>query len=199
MLTVKSFQQIKTFEIKKNFLKKTKPEILLKFNLKKRNIEIKNVTCCLDNTKNILNKMPEAFVADFKRPDFVSLSVLQRIGKLDITKENQNLSKTYYSEINHEFRFLSVEKAPVSTKKSLSITLGLNKEDNLLTSQSSNTVKFVDENNSKLLSVNKEKNQDKPEIETKIFFTKISILNLNYFKKLIYSLILFGISLLSML
>ena len=87
----------------------------------------------------------------------------------------------------------------VQLKINLKNVLCLNKEDNLLTLESSDTVKFVDENNSKILSVNKEKNQKKPEIEAKIFFTKISTTNLNYFKKLIFSLILLGISLLTML
>jgi hypothetical protein len=88
-----------------------------------------------DEIENVLAIMPESFLSDRRRPNFLSLPILQRLGKLNQTKEKNNeqtLKKTYHNEINHEFRFISIEKSSIKSEKSLLNILGMNMEDNLI-------------------------------------------------------------------
>lgn len=135
MLNLINIPTIKSFNLisKSILFKKKSNESPSKYRIFfKRSRKIK---CCSDEIRDIFLSLPEAFVYDEKRPQFLSLPVLQRIGKLELIKKTNKVhphQKINLNEINHEFRFLSLRKKTNNRKKSSYISLGLNKEDSLL-------------------------------------------------------------------
>ena len=177
-----------------------KKSALLGFSNKRFFNKQNELKCCSEETKNILLELPEAFVHDEKRPPLFSLAVLQRFGKLGLLEKKstiQPLQKIDFSEINHEFRFISLKKKTNIPKNSMQISLGLIKEDNLLNSQ----MKFPEEKKNIYTIRNlKQKVETNSFLNLKSYKLILSIATfrkLSYFKKIIFSIILILASYLS--
>lgn len=181
------------FPFKKRFvfMQKSKKRVFSKF---------KKLKCCSEEIKNILLELPEAFVNDEKRHSLGSLPVLQRIGKLDLlTKKTkiQPLQKIDFSEINHEFRFLWANRKTNIPKNSIQITLGLNKEDNLLDSQGNFPIRKKYTSTLKNLQ-QKSKTQPKLNLKSyKLILSTTTFSKITLFQKIIFSIILILASYLS--
>ena len=177
-----------------------KKSALLEFNDKRFFNKPKKLKCCSEEIKNILLELPEAFVHDEKRPSLLSLAVLQRLGKLGLLEKKsiiQQLQKIDFSEINHEFRFLSLKKKTNNPKNSIQISLGLIKEDNLLNSQ----MKILEgKKNIYTIRNLKQKGETNSFLELKsykLILSTATFRKLSYFQKIIFSIILILASYLS--
>lgn len=159
-------------------------------------------TCNLNESKYVLKRMPEAFKEDEKSPVLLSLPILQRIGRLDILREeidNQQLKKISCSELNYEHQFFSLKQKVNLSKKQFYITLGLNKEDTLLNIQSLKTKRRILNNSNEILSQNASDNKNFSSSMIQLTFSIILIKKLNISRKLLFSLILILLSYLSLL
>ena len=109
----------------------------------------------------------------------------------------QPLQKIDFSEINHEFRFLSLKKKTNNPKNSIQISLGLIKEDNLLNSQ----MKILEgKKNIYTIRNLKQKVETNSFLELKsykLILSTATFRKLSYFQKIIFSIILILASYLS--
>lgn len=182
----------KNFSLIPNFFHFKKKPALMIYN-KRYFSKFRKLNCCSDEIAKILLELPEAFVHDGKRPPLFSLAVLQRFGKLDLLKKKpkiEPLQQIDFSEINHEFRFLSLKKKTNNPKNSLQISLGLIKEDNLLDSQ----VKFPKEKkNISTIRNLRQKSKTNPVLNLKsykLILSTATFRKLSYFQKVVFSIIL---------
>jgi len=156
-----------------------------------------NLKCNTNEVEYILSGMPESFVSDKKRSKFLSLPVLQRIGRLDLLEDREEIEfhqKNLYSESNYEFRFLSMKKNISGSKKSSLIKLGLNREDDLLNIQGISSKDIYPAYFSKISKGKKIGNRDIKVVKSQLTFSKISIKKLDYLQRLAISFALILIS-----
>lgn len=146
--------------------------------------------------------MPEAFLNDEKRPEFFTLPVLQRIGRLDILRKksgNRPPKKVIFNELDQEFLFLSLKKTPIQFESSLFVSLGPNKEDNLLKMEQLKVKDIANEVNS---NISQSKLVGKENIAytfSQITFSIINVEKPEYASKILFSLLLFIISYFSLI
>jgi len=160
----------------------------------------RKLECCSDEIRDIFSSLPEAFVNDEKRPRFLSLPVLQRIGKLELIKKTNKVQlppKINLNEISHEFRFISLKKKTNNPKKSLYISLGLNKEDNLLDTNMIFSNKMKNNFNIKNLEKNTKTSLILYLKSYKLIFSTVFLRKLSISQKLIFSIFLIIIAYLS--
>ena len=130
MLCFSNFYEIVFFRLNSGPRIEKKSQLLKNTNSMKSKMSVN-----FDEIENVLTIMPESFISDRRRPNFLSLPILQRLGKLNQIKEKNNEQtpkKIYHNEINHEFKFISVEKSAIKSEKSLLNKLGINMENNLI-------------------------------------------------------------------
>lgn len=150
----------------------------------------------------IFESMPEAFLSDKKRPQFFTLPVLQRIGKLKLLSErneNKQLKKSCFNEINHELLFLSIKKTSNQLDNSMFITLTRNKEDILLKLQQIKIGNFYKEVDSDNLQNKILLKDDSFNIFNQLTFSKIIVKKTVNIRKAGFTLFLLMISLFSLL
>jgi len=153
------------------------------------------------NSEIILYSMPEAFLSDRNRPQFFTLPVLQRIGKLNLLiNKNENKQRKMYcfSEINHELIFLSMEKKSNRLDNSLFVTLTQNKEDILLKMQQIKLGDIDKEVNSNKLQNKILRRDDNFIISNRLIFSKIIVKKPVNTEKVGFTSILLMISLFSL-
>jgi|Transcript_2921 hypothetical protein len=153
------------------------------------------------NSEIILYSMPEAFLSDRNRPQFFTLPVLQRIGKLNLLiNKNENKQRKMYcfSEINHELIFLSMEKKSNRLDNSLFVTLTQNKEDILLKMQQIKLGDIDKEVNSNKLQNKILRRDDNFIISNRLTFSKIIVKKPVNTEKVGFTSILLMISLFSL-
>jgi len=160
---------------------------------------------CLNQSSNnseiILYAMPEAFLSDKNCPQFFTLPVLQRIGKLNLlTNKNENKQRKMYrfSEINHELIFLSMKNKSNRLDNSLVVTLTQNKEDILLKMQQIKLGDIDKEVNSKNLQNKILRKDDNFIISNRLTFSKIIVKKPVNIEKVGFTSILLMISLFSL-
>lgn len=149
----------------------------------------------------IILGMPEGFVNDEKRPKFLSLPILQRIGKLEIMekeKRNEPKKKPSQSEINHEFRFSSLKQEIFNSRRPLFISLGLKREDELLKTQIVIQNENKPTNQSNFQKINKVQEERERQESNKLIFSIVSLRRITYFQKFLFSFFLLLISLVSL-
>lgn len=153
--------------------------------------------CNTNEAGYILSKMPESFVSDKKRSKFLSLPVLQRIGRLDLLEDQEMVEsqqKNFCSEINYEFRFLSMKKKIDKSKKSSLIKLGLNREDEFFNIQGISNKNASAAYSSKIFKDKKNENKSIKIVKSQFTFSKIFVKKVGYFQRLMVSFALILIS-----
>jgi len=149
----------------------------------------------------IILGMPEGFVNDEKRPDFLSLPILQRIGKLEIMEKkerNEPKKKLSRSEINHEFRFSSLKQEIFNYRRPLFISLGLKREDELLKTQIVIENEIKPKNQYNFQKKKKIQEELGKQTSKKIIFSIVSVRKVTYLQKFLISFFLLLVSLLSL-
>lgn len=149
----------------------------------------------------IILGMPEGFVNDEKRPDFLSLPILQRIGKLEIMEKkerNEPKKKLSQSEINHEFRFSSLKQEIFNSRRPLFISLGLKREDELLKTQIVVESEIKPKNQYNFQKKKKIQEELGKQESKKLIFSIVSVRKITYLQKFLISFFLLLVSLLSL-
>jgi len=168
-------------------------------NLEKKSTQI---NCGSSEFELILGAMPEAFLNDEKRPEFFTLPVLQRIGRLDILRKksgNRPPKKVIFNELDQEFLFLSLKKTPIQFEISLFVTLGLNKEDNLLKMGQLKVKDIANEVNSNIIQSKILGKENVVFTFSQITFSIVKVEKSEYASKILFSLLLFTISYFSLI
>ena len=163
-------------------------------------IRSRKLKCCSDEIRDIFSSLPEAFVNDEKRPQFLTLPVLQRIGKLELIKETNKVQppqKNNLNEISHEFRFISLKKKTNNPKKSLYLSLGFNKEDTLLDTKMIFSNKKKNFSNIKNLKKNTKTSLNLYLNSYRLILSTVVFKKLSISQKLIFSIFLIVIAYLS--
>lgn len=172
------------------------------FKQKNANKNLSKIKCNSDEISSVLSEMPEAFVSDKKRPSFSSLPVLQRIGRLNLLQEKDKISytrQTFCNEINYEFRFLSLKQSIVKPKNSISIKLGIKKEDDLLFIQEKNKNNSSNAGFSSSVSGKIPQNKEIKLLISQLTLSTIFYKKFNYINKLLFAFTLILLSYLSII